>query len=118
MKKTTILGITALLVVGMFFSTAIVNAHREDYPGTRANEERHKAMENAFKSGDYNAWYQLMTEDGRHPHIVDVITKDNFDKFAQAHEAVMNGNHERAMELRHQLGLGYGCGNMRGMGRR
>ena len=109
MKKTTVFGIIALLVVGMFFSTAIASAYRGDPSKTGPNysEERHSAMEKAFESGDYDAWYKLMTEDGRHPRVVDVITKDNFDKFAQAHET---GDHEKVMELRNELGLGRGRG--------
>ena len=110
MKKTAIFGLLALMIVGMVFSTSIVSAYRGDYSvqGPNYNEERHELMENAFETLDYNAWSELMTEDGRHPRIVNVVTEENFELFIQAHEAGKAGDSETASALRAELGLNNG----------
>lgn len=127
MKKGIIFLFVAL-AVGMVFSTALVSAFRGDYAvkGPNYDEERHIAMENAFDTLDYDAWYALMTEDGRHPRVVDIVTEDNFQTFVEAHEAMEDGDYETATTLRAELGLnsgqgpkdGTGFGKGRGMGQK
>ena len=118
MKKLTVFGLLALMIVGMIFSTSIVNAYRGDYSvnGPNYTEERNEAMENAFNISDYDAWVALMTEDGRHPRVVDVVTESNFQTFVQAHEAGHNGDYETAATLRAELGLNNGVGPKDGNG--
>ncbi len=118
MKKKNVLSILALLVVGLVATTGIVNAYRGDYSvkGPNYTEERYEAIENAFESLDYDAWYELMTKDGRHPRIVDVVTEDNFATFVEAHEAAQNGDSETALALRAELGLNNGNGPRDGTG--
>ncbi|MBN1385363.1 hypothetical protein JW968_00105, partial [Candidatus Woesearchaeota archaeon] len=109
--KKTIFGL-ALMVVGLLASTALVSAYRGDYnvKGPNCDEERHEAMESAMDNLDYDAWYALMTQDGRHPRVVDVVTEDNFGTFVRAHEAAQDGDFETAAELRAELGLNNGNG--------
>ena len=118
MKKTTIFGLLAFMIVGLLFSTSIVNAYRGDYSvnGPNYTAERHEAMESAFNSGDYDAWVALMTENGRHPRVVDVVTESNFHIFVHAHEAGQNGDYETAATLRAELGLNNGNGPRDGTG--
>ncbi len=118
MKKAAIAGLFALMIVGMVFSTSIVSAYRGDYAvkGPHYTEERHEAMEKAFASLDYTAWQELMTADGRHPRVVEVVTASNFETFVQAHEAAENGDYETAAELRAELGLNNGNGPKDGTG--
>jgi len=118
MKKTTKIGLLALVMVGMIISTGVVSAYRGDYSvqGPYYDEERHEVMENAFETSDYESWYQLMTENGRHARVVEVVTESNFETFAQAHEAAKNGDNELAAELRSELGLNNGEGPRDGMG--
>ncbi len=118
MKKTAIFGLLALLAVGIAFSTAFVSAYRGDYTvhGPYYSEERHEQMEKAFDSLDYNAWYSLMTENGRHPRVLDVVNENNFKTFAKAHEAGISGDLETAKELRAELGLNNGIGPRDGTG--
>ncbi len=118
MKKGTIFGLFALLVVGMVFSASMVSAYRGDYSvkGPNYNEDRHVAMQNAFDSLDYDAWKELMTEDGRHPRVVEVVTESNFETFVQAHEAGENGDYETAAQLRAELALYNGNGPKDGTG--
>ncbi|MEN7982132.1 MAG: hypothetical protein ABFQ65_01660 [Nanoarchaeota archaeon] len=99
-----ILGIVALLGMSMVF------AYQGDsnVKGPYYSEDRHEAMEEIFETGDYDAWVVLMTESGRHPRILDIVTEENFEVFVEAHEAMENGNMELAHELRAELGLGQG----------
>ena len=115
--KAAIYGLFALMVVGML-TISVVSAYRGDYTveGPNCNEERHEAMETAFDTPDYGAWYNLMTEDGRHPRVVDVVTVDNFGTFAEAHAAAQNGDYETARELRAELSLNNGNGPGDGTG--
>ena len=65
-------------------------------------------MEDAFDQLDYDSWYALMTEDGRHPRVVDVVKGDNFAEFVEAHEAGLMGDVDTADSIRQSLGLGVG----------
>ena len=73
-------------------------------------------MEDAFDTLDYDKWYNLMTEDGRHSRVVDVVTESNFKTFVQAHEAGKSGDLETASTLRGELGLNNGNGPKDGSG--
>jgi len=117
-SKATIFGLLALMVVGLIATTSLVSAYRGDYlaEGPNCNGERHEAMENAFALNDYNTWKELMTEDGRHPRVVDVVTESNFETFVRAHEAGENGDYETAAALRAELGLNNGNGSRYGSG--
>ena len=69
-----------------------------------------------FAESDYDTWVSLMTEDGRHPRVVDIVTEDNFAKFVEARKAGKSGNIEMASELRAELGLNNGKGLRDGSG--
>ena len=118
MKLATIFGLLALMVVGLLTTTSLVSAYRGDYSveGPNCNGERHESMENAFESYDYNVWRELMTENGKHPRVVDVVTESNFETFVRANEAGKNGNYETAATLRAELGLNNGQGPRDGSG--
>ncbi len=93
-----ILGVIALLGMSMVF------AYQGDpnVQGQNFSKERHEAMQEAFETADYDAWVVLMTENGRHPRILDVITEDNFGDFIEArNDGTLN-------EFRESLGLGLG----------
>jgi len=107
-----IFGIVALLGISMVF------AYQGDYSinGQDYSEDRHEAMEQAFDNLDYDAWVTLMTENGRHPRVVEVVDAGNFATFAEAHEAGESGDFDRASELRAELGLNNGRGPRDGTG--
>lgn len=112
-----LVGIFAFAIVGVL-GISLVAAYQGDYSvkGPNYSEDRHEAMEQVFDNLDYDAWVVLMTEDGRHPRVVDVVTEDNFSTFAEAHEAMKAGDVERAAELRAELGLNNGKGPRDGTG--
>jgi len=112
MRNKIIIGLLALMVVGIVFSASMVSAYRGDYsvPGPEFTEERHEAIENAFETLDYNTWYELMTENGRQSRVTELVTEDNFATFVQAHEAAESGDYASADALRAELGLNNGIG--------
>jgi len=91
--KKMILGLGMLgLVLGSFgLMTSSVSAYRGDVTvkGPNYSAEREVAMEKAFETNDYTAWKTLMQNRGR---VTQVINKDNFAKFSEAHELAEKGD--------------------------
>lgn len=122
MKKTTLfLGLGALLlsfgIISASAGTAL--AYRGDLAVKSPNcsLERHEAMKKAFETNNYDAWKNLMKGKGR---VMQVINKDNFAKFAQAHTLAQQGKIVEAQKIRQELGLGLHNGSgktLGGMGR-
>ncbi len=118
MNKTAIgLGslVLALGVVGVFASDALAYRGDASVKGPRYSPERHEAMTKAFEKNDYAAWKNLAQ--GR---AAQVVTEQNFAKFAQAHALALEGKTDEAQKIRQELGLGMRDGSgagMRGMGR-
>jgi hypothetical protein len=69
------------------------------------NIENRAAVETTILNNDYDAWYALMTENGKTPKIVEIITKDNFAKFSEATKLFKDGNKEEAAKIFQELGL-------------
>lgn len=115
--KNIVLGLTALtLVIGAsVVFTNQANAYKGDpaVKGPNYSVERHALMEKAFKANDYEAWKGLMGNYGR---VTTVINKDNFAKFAEAHEKAENGDLVGAQKIRQELGLGLKNGQGSQMG--
>ncbi len=114
-KKLLILGIsTVILGSGLFLLPKDADAYRGDpnVKGPYYSEERHQEMEKAFDNNDYEAWKNLMQGKGR---VTQVVNKDNFAKFAEAHNLAESGKTDEANKIRQELGLGLRNGT--GMGR-
>jgi len=109
------IGLTALVLGGVFIIPKTSFAYRGDslVKGPNYSVQRHEAMIKAFEKSDYNAWKKLMEGKGR---ITQVISKDNFFKFAQAHRLMLEGKKDEAAKIRAELGLN-NFGNNKGMGR-
>lgn len=94
------------------------NAYQGDpnVKGPNYTAQRHEAMTKAFAAKDYNAWKNLMQGRGR---VTQVVNKDNFAKFAAAHQLALQGKLSEANKIRQELGLGLhnGSGMGQGMGR-
>ncbi len=114
-RKIMLTGLTTLVVGGLLL-TPSVWAYRGDpnIQGPNYSPERHEAMSKAFNNNDYNAWKKLMNGRGR---VSQVVNKDNFTKFAQAHKLMLEGKKAEATKIRTELGLGLGKGHGYGMGR-
>ena len=116
-KKTTILGIASLAILGMATFIFGASAYRGDagVKGPNYTPERHEAMQKAFESGDYKAWKDSMNGRGR---VSEVINEQNFKRFAEMHQLMLDGKNEEANVIRQELGLGHKNGQGKGMGKR
>ncbi len=117
MKKLILgLGILILTLAVINMSTGIVLAYQGNptVKGPNYSLERHTAMEKAFENKDYSAWKSLMEGRGR---VSQVINKDNFVKFAEAHELAKQGKIAEAQKIYQELGLGQCNGFGKGIGR-
>jgi hypothetical protein len=117
MKKTKLIAGSLVLglAVVMIGAGSQVWAYRGD-PTARGEDcapERHSAMEQAFGSLDYEAWVELMQERGR---VTEVITEENFDRFAEMHRLKTEGDIDGAQAIAQELGLGQRSGNGEGRG--
>ncbi len=113
----TILGLTALVIgTGVIFASASsVAAYKGDpaVKGPNYTAERHAAMEKAFENKDFSQWFALMQGKGR---VTQVVNKDNFAKFAEAHELAEDGKIVEANQIRTEIGLNQHNGSGKGMG--
>jgi hypothetical protein len=114
-KTSIILGLTVFAIVGISLASKPALAYRGDpaVEGPNCTEDRHVEMEAAFENKDYNTWKTLMNGKGR---VTQIVTADNFAKFAEAHELAEQGKIEEANKIRAELGLG--TRNGAGMGQR
>ncbi len=117
MENKKMLGVFALGMVALL-GISFVAAYQGNYSveGPDYSEERHEPMQDAFDNLDYDSWVSLMTESGRSPRVLTVVTEDNFATFVEAHEAGVAGDFARASELRAELGLRNGVGLREGTG--
>lgn len=115
----TVLGLGALTLVlgtaGVFVNSAMAYKGDPTVKGPNYSAERHTAMEKAFENKDYDAWKNLMQGKGR---ATQFVTKDNFAKFAEAHELAENGDIAGAQKIRQELGLGMHNGAGKEMGKK
>ena len=120
--KSMVYGLAAAAAVvggmAVFVGSSLAYQGNPAVHGPLYSAERHEAMENAFENKDYDAWKNLMQDRGQ-ARVTEVVTKDNFAKFAEAHELAENGKIAEAQQIRQELGLGLhnGSGQGNGMGR-
>jgi hypothetical protein len=112
MKNQMIWGLIAIFIASIVALAGISYAYKGN-PATKGpnySTEVHEQLEAAIEAGDYDAWLKIR-QDNNLPtkgRIFQVINKDNFDKYAQLHEANMAGDTQKAAEIRAELGLGEG----------
>lgn len=117
MNNKYFIGIVALASVAAVISAAsFVSAYQgnSEVKGPNYTAERHEAMTNAFDSGDYQAWKELMGNRGP----ARFITEENFAKFSEMHKLMLDGKYEEAARIRAELGMGNGQGQGQGRGGR
>ena len=106
-KRNLVLGLGALALIlgvsGVMAGTADAYKGDATVKGPNYSIERHTAMEKAFETNDFTAWSKLMAGKGK---VTQVINKDNFAKFAEAHELAEKGDTAGVAKIRAELGLG------------
>ena len=107
--KSLGIGVLSLLFLATFLTPPVASAYRGDsnVSGPDCNPERHEAMMVAFGNNDYNSWKNLMSGKGR---VTQVVTEQNFARFAEAHKLMQEGDIEGAKAIRSELGLGQNNG--------
>jgi len=108
--RTAVLALLSLMIVGIVAAGALAYRGDPDVTGPNYNEEAHDLIEAAIESGDYDEWIALREEYGlpMNGRIFDVIDENNFYLFSEMHEAMEEGDLDRAQEIRTELGLGLG----------
>ena len=116
--KHLVFGATAPIVGGGLIAPGLVEAYRGDptIQGPNYSVERHTAMTEAFANQDYQSWQEQMQGKGR---VSEIVTEENFARFAEAHRLAQEGKLEEARQIRQELGLGLSDGNggQRGVGK-
>lgn len=115
-NKTLALLAGLALAGGALVGVSGAEAYRGDasVKGPNYSPERHAAMTKAFETNDYTAWKNLMQGKGR---VTEVVNKDNFAKFAEAHKLSLQGKKADAEKIRKELGLGQKDGSGQGRGK-
>ena len=111
--KHLFLGAATLVLGGAIMTPKLVEAYRGDptVQGPNYSQERHEAMTQAFEKNDYQSWKELMQGKGR---AIEVVTEENFGRFAEAHLLVQEGKIDEARQIRQELGLGMKDGSGQG----
>ncbi len=107
------MGIGVAVVLGVAaISVGSALAFRGDpaVKGPNYSAERHTDMLKAFENKDYSAWQDLMQGRGR---ASEVVTEENFAKFVEAHDLMLQGQTAEAQKIREELGLGVQDGSGR-----
>jgi hypothetical protein len=114
MKKNIMMGILGLSVLGSAALASGVFAQNRDANqyGPEYTPERHTQMTQAFANNDYAAWKKLMGDKG----ATRVVTQENFSKFTEMHNLMVEGKTDEAAKIREELGLGNGQGHRENRG--
>lgn len=81
--------------------------------GPNYDADVHEQLEAAIEAEDYDAWLKIR-QDNNLPtkgRMFQVINKDNFDKYAELHDANEAGDTAKADAIKAELGLGQGMQN-------
>lgn len=107
-RKTTVMGVLGAVVIGVAAYGSGILADQVGRGGFGRNytPERHEQMQKAFAEKDYSAWKSLMGERGAGR----VITEQNFARFSEMHQLMLDGKVAEANKIRAELGLGQGAG--------
>jgi hypothetical protein len=109
MKNKILAAFVAVFIIGI---VTMIGAYaykgNPSVNGPNYSEAVHEQLEVAIDNGDYDAWIQIRQENNlpMNGRMFQVINKDNFELFAEMHDAQLAGDIDRADEIRSELGLG------------
>lgn len=67
--------------------------------------KNNSAVTAALENGDYNAFVEAMTVNGKTPKMLEYVTEANFDKYVEMHDLLKEGKKEEAKAIADELGL-------------
>ena len=107
------LGAMGLALLGAVVVTAGTYAYQGDpnKQGPNYTPERHETMLKAFENKDYAAWKAQMGDRG----AARTVTEQNFARFTEMRQLMLDGKTAEAQAIRAELGLGQGNGQGKGM---
>lgn len=113
-KKGITAGVLGLVALGAVAIVASAYAYQGDPTkfGPNYTPERHEAMQTAFEKNDYAAWKAQMGNRG----AANKVTEQNFARFAEMRNLMLEGKTTDADAIRAELGLGQGGRNGQGGG--
>ena len=97
MKKTTLIGALMTFVLAFtftFVSSTYADTASEDgasHPSIEERQEMRAAIQEAVANADYDTWVSLVGETRFGEQMLEIITEDNFDTFAEAHNLINEG---------------------------
>jgi hypothetical protein len=112
-NKWIILGVLGLAVMGVTAYGVSAFASQGGMMGQfgpNYTPERHTKMQAAFDNNDYASWKSQMGDRG----AARVVTEQNFARFTQMHNLMLEGKTDEANKIRTELGLGQGGGRGQG----
>ncbi|MBN1175111.1 hypothetical protein JXA48_00550 [Candidatus Woesearchaeota archaeon] len=118
--KKISLAAFSIAAIGLVGTAGLVSAYQgnPDNQGPNYDAALHDLKVDAFDSGDYAVWKDLMEQSGAQGRVMDVVNEENFDLFVQAHNAALSGDFETSNAIRAELGLNNGIGPADGTGHR
>lgn len=110
MKNKIWIGFAAVLMIGLVAFVTVAYRGNPDVKSPNYNEDVHEQLEAAMEAGNYDAWLKIRQDNNlpTNGKIYQVITKDNFGKYVELHNANLAGDTEKAEAIRAELGLGQG----------
>lgn len=117
MGKNKFFAAIALVLAVVTISSVSAFAATDKTTTSSATQENRQEIRAAILAGDYDAWYALVTKTGKDKQVLEVITKDNFAKFSEAHK-LMEQSRQIMSDLGIEKGPGKGIGAGMGMGMR
>lgn len=92
-----------LVTAGTFFTSA--DELEEGQKKSGYHLENRSAIQEAIQNADYDTWSNLIGDTKHGEKILEVITEENFEQFAEMHNLLKAGDKEGAKDLAEELGL-------------
>ncbi|MEM4756326.1 MAG: hypothetical protein QW594_04300 [Candidatus Woesearchaeota archaeon] len=109
-KKKVVIGILLVAVISMIGLVGIGYAYKGDpqTKGPNYSPKVHQQLQAAIEAKDYDTWIKIRKENNlpMNGKMFQVITKENFGKYAELHKANLEGNTAKADAIKQELGLG------------
>lgn len=97
----TLAILTSILTSGIASAYAYDGKYQKNRKRKNVSIEKQEKILETFENGDYFAWREMV---GEKSDIVQVVTKDQFDKFVKARDLARSTNYDEALAISRELG--------------